>query len=496
MQPTIPASYLVQSNPSVLSAGGTALSPNGLFVTSDPSIPVGNVQAFANYAAVAAWFGAAAPEAIMAAIYFSGFVGTQQLPTLLLFTQFNSASVAAYNRGGSMAAYTLAQIQAMSGSISIVVNGSPINTTTINLSAVTSFSNAASIITSALGSSVVCTWDSLRQAFVITSPTVGSGSTIAFPTDGSLSPLLLLTAATGGVLSQGANANTPAGVMNQVVTQTQNWLSFMTVAEQTFANKLAFAAWVQTQGQVYLYACQDSNAAALSAGAPPSTTFGPAVASYQGIVPCYDTTGGQIAAFVCAVTASINLGQLNGYVDYCFKSNPSLVPQVTTATAAQALTGNGYSFYAAVATAAQQFQFLYAGGISGTWSWIDEYVAQIILNTSMQLAILSLLTNVRSVPNNPRGDNLIRAALMAPIAAAVNFGTIQSGVPLSASQIAQLATAVGSDISTALLQQGWYLQVVPATAQVRAARGPRQVNLWYCNGGGVHTVNISSVFVL
>lgn len=495
MQPSIPASYLVQSNPSVLSAGGSQLSLNSVFITTDPSIPIGTVQGFATYASVAAWFGATAPETIAAGVYFSGFNGCQQLPTLLYFAQFNTTNVAAYVRGASVAALTLAQIQAMSGVITISINGLPVTTSTINLSAATSFSNAASIINSALGVNAVCTYDPLRAAFVITSPTTGSASTISLPTDSSLSPQLLLTAATGGVASQGAAPNTPAGMMNSIVSQTQNFGCFMTVAEQSFANKLAFATWNQTQNQSYMYVVQDSNAAALSAGAPPATTIGPATISMNGICPVYDTTGGQIAAFICGITASINFFDLNGYVDFAYCSNPALAPQVTSATQANALIGNGYCFYTAVATAAQQFQFLYDGGISGQWQWIDEYIAQIYLNSSLQLAMLSLMTSLRSLPNNPRGDNLIRAAALGPIQAAVNFGTIQTGVALSASQIAQLATAVGSDISGPLFQQGWYLQVIPATAQVRANRGPRQVNFWYCNGGGVHTINLSSVYV-
>ena len=147
MQATIPASYLVGSNPSVLSAGGTQLSLNSVFITNDPSIPIGTVQPFANYAAVSSWFGPTAPETVLAGIYFNGFNGCQQLPTLLYFAQFNTGNVAAYVRGASVAALSLSQIQAMSGTISIVVNGLPINTSTINLAAATSFSNAASIIT-------------------------------------------------------------------------------------------------------------------------------------------------------------------------------------------------------------------------------------------------------------------------------------------------------------------------------------------------------------
>ena len=495
MTATIPASYLVQANPSVLSAGGTGLSLNSVFITSDPSIPIGTVQPFASAANVSSWFGQNAPETALANIYFSGYNGGLQLPTQLFFAQFNTAAVGAYIRGGNISGITLAQLQSYSGTISILINGTAVNTSTINLSAATSFSNAAATITTALGANGTCTYDSQRQAFVITSPTTGPTSTIAFPTDTSLSPLLLLTAATGANLSQGAAINNPTALMTTVAQQTQNWAAFMTVAEQTLANKLLFAQWVQTTNQAYMYVCQDSNAAALAAGASPATTFGPAVAAMNGICPVYDTSGGQVAAFICGITASINFAQLNGYTDYAFKSNGALTPQITNETQAQNLDGNNYSFYAAVATAASQFQFLYPGGISGNWDWVDEYVAQIQLNASLQLAGVSLLTSVRSLPNNPRGDNLIRAAMLGPINAAVNFGTIQNGVPLSPAQVAQLATAAGADISTPLTQQGWYLQVVPATPQVRANRGPRQVNLWYTNGGGVHTININSVYV-
>jgi hypothetical protein len=493
MTATIPASYFVGSFPSVLSAGGTLLSMNAVMITSDPSIPIGTVQSFASSTALNNWFGVTAPEAILGGVYFNGFVGASQLPTNLYVAQFNTTAVAAYIRGGTVAGVSLATIQGYSGVIDITVNGVPIATSTINLSAATSFSNAASIITSALGASATCTYDSLRQAFVITSPTTGATSTIAFPIDSSLSPLLNLTAATGAVLSQGAAVQTPAGVMASIVGQTQNWGTFFTVAEQTLSNKLAFAAWLQTQNQQYAYVCQDSNAAVLSAGA--SSAFGPLVAAYNGVVPVYDTTGGQLAAFIAGIAASINFNQLNGYVDFAFKSGSSLTPQITSSTQAAALTSNGYSFYCASATAATGFQFLYAGGISGNWAWIDEYIAQIYFNSSLQLAAMSLLTSVKSLPNNPAGDNLIRAALLGPIQAAYSFGTIQTGVALSSAQTAEINTAAGTTITNTLYTQGWALQIVPATAAVRAARGPRQVNLWYTNGGGVHTISINSVYV-
>ena len=54
----IPASAIVSVNPGVISAGGTGLSLNGLFLTSSTRVPVGTVASFPTYAAVLAYFGA------------------------------------------------------------------------------------------------------------------------------------------------------------------------------------------------------------------------------------------------------------------------------------------------------------------------------------------------------------------------------------------------------------------------------------------------------
>ena len=81
------------------------------------SPPIGTALSFPSALSVANWFGANSNQAALAAIYFNGFAGATQLPNALLFTQYNAAAVAAYLRGGSIAGLTLAQIQALTGTI-------------------------------------------------------------------------------------------------------------------------------------------------------------------------------------------------------------------------------------------------------------------------------------------------------------------------------------------------------------------------------------------
>src|SRR5487761_1939461 len=143
---TIPASQFVAVLPGVIGTGGNPLSLNAVFVDEDTSIPIGTVQPFGSLLAVQNWYGATSNQAALAAVYFSGFIGCTQLPGTLYFTQFNAAAVSGYLRGGSVAALTLANIQALSGTISVSIDGVSHVSAAINLSAATSLTNAASLI--------------------------------------------------------------------------------------------------------------------------------------------------------------------------------------------------------------------------------------------------------------------------------------------------------------------------------------------------------------
>ena len=364
----------------MLSAGGAALDLIELMLTTNARPPIGSVLSFPTQGSVASYFGPTSNEANSAAVYFNGFLGCTALPAALLFAQYPIANVGAYLRGGPVSSLTLAQLQAISGVLTITIDGTPHTSSSINLSAATSFSNAASTIQTALAAqdalgtgsmgasftatgtgtsfvvtavtvyisvgdtvagtgvpdattivaqvsgttggagtyttsgattasaascttisnvlhvtavasgtivlgdtvtgtglatgsyitsfgtgtggtgnyvlngaqqsfvstntlvfgAVTVTYDSIASAFVITSGSTGATSTIAFPTTNALATGLLLTAATGAVLSQGALAATPNAFMTNLVTITQNFATFSTNFEPNTASKEAF----------------------------------------------------------------------------------------------------------------------------------------------------------------------------------------------------------------------------------------------------------------
>lgn len=148
---TIPASQFVNVTPGVIAAGAAGIELIELMLTSGTRIPIGSVLSFPTAASVQAYFGATSKEAIEAGVYFNGFTTATSLPAALLMAQYPTANVGAYLRGASVAALTLTQLQAISGVLTVTIDGTPHTSSSINLSSATSFSNAAQLITAGLG---------------------------------------------------------------------------------------------------------------------------------------------------------------------------------------------------------------------------------------------------------------------------------------------------------------------------------------------------------
>lgn len=500
--PSIPASAIVSVVPSVISTGGSALELIGLCLTTNTRVPIGAVPSFPSAAAVSSFFGPASVQAAQAAIYFAGFEGADVLPAALLFAQYNLAAVPGYLRGGNISGLTLTQLQAFTGTLTITFAGTPLTSSSINLSSATSFSNAATIIQAGFTSPPFSvTYDSVSGAFVFTSTTTGATETITYAT-GTLAADLLLTLVTGATLSQGAAiAAAPAAFMAGIVAQTTNWATFFSDFDPDGGSgntlKTEFAAWAGTTNDQFAYFVEDTDITPTeSTDAASSLGQKIIAAGISGATPIYvPSIPFGLAAFASGAVASIDFAETNGEATLAFKSQSGLVASVTNQTVAANLIANGYNFYGSYATANQGFTFFYPGSISGPFEWVDAYVGQIWLNSQLQLALMELLTNVKSIPYNAAGYGLIQAAMQDPIQAALNFGLINTGVTLSNAQIAEVNNAAGLAIANVLQSQGYYLQILPATAQTRGNRASPPITLWYVQGGSVQSINVSSVEV-
>lgn len=507
---TIPASKLVAVFPGVLTAGGAAVALSGLILTNNTAVPIGSVQSFASPADVAKFFGDTSDEYNLSAVYFAGYDNSTAKPGALLFSQYASTAVAGYLRSGSFAGEPLTTVTGIaSGTLTVSVDGVAKTSTAINLSTATSYSNAATIIQAAFtgGGAPVVTYDAQRQAFVFASPTTGAASAVSYGS-GALSAGLRLTAATAAQLSSGSAVMTPAPALLAVTARALNWASFMTTFEPTVDEKIAFATWTSQQNNRFSYVAWDTDPNALVQGN--TTNFGARVAAV-GLSGSLPVTGDAsvaaalgvslasivrpLAAFAMGIAASLDFTTTNGRQTFAFRSQGGLTPSVMDATAGDTLIANGYNFYGAYATSAQQFRFMQPGQISGAFKWADSYYNQIWMNSAFQQSLMVLMTGAGTIPYNNFGYSQIESSLADPIAAALNFGAIRAGVTLGSDQIASINASVGKKIADVVSTRGWYLNIADPGAAVRVARGSPDMTFFYADGGSVQKIELASINV-
>lgn len=495
MANTIPANQLVNVQPGVVGTGGSALSLNAVFLTESNLIPTNTIIPFSSARDVTALFGSDSPESHAANIYFKGFTGANIKPGVLYLMRYvtgnSEYSPPAWLRGASLN-QTPADVGNIVGNIVLYVDGVQRSAVSVDLTGAESFNAMVSILQTALGNSVLVSYNTDLKAFQIDTVSTTPTSSITYAT-GTLADHLGFSQSTGAVISQGSVASTPASIMDKVVEQTQNWATFMSLFETDYDQKLAFATWVNDQNLRYAYVMWDRDAV-VTDSVEDNIGLYLLANEFEGTIPVYEDY--RIAAFVCGTAASIDFSELNGRITFAFKGQSGLVPSVTNASIADQLLAKGYNFYGAYATATQQFNLLQSGQISGKWRWADAYINQIYLNSQLQQAILNMLTNIKSLPYNEDGYGLIRAACLDPIKEALNFGAIRAGIPLSEAQAAEINNDAGLKIDRLLSSTGWYLQILPASAQTRGNRTSPPMKLWYTDGGSIQQINLASIDVM
>jgi len=496
--PTIPFSTVADIIPGVISAGGAAVDLSAVVLSESIYAPQNEVLGFPNYVDVAAYFGSASPEAAIASIYFQGPENALASPGMLYFLGYAEAAVPGWLLGAASTPATLTALQALaSGTLIITVAGTVFTSSSINLSAASSFSAAAADMLAAFTApTFTITYDALHQAFLITSTATGVLETITYCT-GTLAAGVGLAAASGGTLSQGAAAAVPATQMNWLVANFQNFASFFTTWMSSLNEQEAFANWSNSLSPRYGYISWDTGAAADVLNNPSSFGGWLKANSIIGTLPVY---GAAVhAAAAASWAASWNMNQRNGRSTLCFREFAGLAPSVTDSLTYSNVTSNGYNVYGAFGSnnPANNADWMTPGSISGEWLWADTYYGQIVLNSNLQVGIVDGLRSVGQVPYNSDGDAQLASFCAPAIKAALNFGTIRKGVNLSASQIAQVIDLVGSDVSPTITAQGYYLYTDAAgtAANVRAARQSPPAILLYQDGESIQSITMPSLVI-
>lgn len=484
---TIPASQLVDITPRVIGGGLSGLAFVGTFLSKSTRLPANIAVPFYSQKAVGEYFGTASNEYKLAGNYFVADSNSSRKPDVLWFFRKLDSAVAAFLRGSSNPAKLDALKAITSGTLNITVDGTTKSLTGLDFSAQTSFSGVASVVQTAL-SGATCVWNTDFNAFVITSPTTGATSTLTYAT-GTAAVAMGLDS---GTLSQGSASKTLTETMEACVNSNSNFWSFMPIYDEDATEALELATWCNNQTVRFMYVMVDKT----SAGLTPNNTACLAyqVKDFYGVCPVYNTK--ELGAMTMGIGAAINPAQLNGRKTWAYKQQSGLEFTVNNETDAPVLLANGYNFYGDYATASNQFKLYQNGQISGNAKWLDTYYGQVFIRDGLQNAWINALMLNNTIPYNQAGYGILRAAAMDTINTAVNAGFIREGVSLSEIQKATVNSEAGLDITGALETQGWYLQILDPTTQVRSERGTPVVNFWYMDGGSVQRIQGTSTVLL
>ena len=486
---TIPASQLVDITSRVIGGGLSGRDFVGLFLTKNENLQTGTAVPFYSQSAVGEYFGFGSDEYALAGNYFSGDVNSSRKPKTLWMYRYTPSNVSAFLRGEKGS--SLAGLKTITnGGLTIKIDGTDAELTGLDFSSATNFDDVATVVSTALTSSVgVCTWNGVLGAFVITSATSGEESTITVASGTAAEAMKL----TSGVVSQGAKTKTLTECLGDLVKDNLNFWSYLPVWDETELEALEIATWNNNQGIQFLYVANDKSTAGKSA---PNNDgcLGKKVSDFIGICPFYNTKEG--CAFAMGIGASIDVAQFEGRKTWAYKAQSGLAFTVDDETDAQNLLSNGYNFYGNYATASDQFKLFQSGQCSGPAKWLDTYYGQCYIKDGLQRSWLNTLMSQNTVPYTEKGYTQLRASAMDIIGEAKNAGFIREGVVLSATQIATVQSQAGLDISNELQNQGWYLQILDPSAEVRAQRGTPIINFWYCDGGSIQYIQGSSTVIL
>lgn len=493
---SIPADRIVSVVPSAVGTGGEPLSLSTLLIcpvtVGQPRI-IG-VKEFGSAPEVAGFFGLNSDEAAFANRYFMGYEGATKIPSRIWLAGAKDTAQGAVLQSAKVGKLDDVKIN---GALSFALDGTA-ETVAVDLTGATSFSNVATLINAELTAGTIDAQVEFIAAagiFELTTTGTGAAKTLSFAT-GTLAEVLKFREEDGAQVENGTDVMSIDELMAYCLETTQNFGVITFLEELTAQNKEIAATWATGRKSRFMMVIQDTSGAALVPNNDASFGAWLAGTDQDGTLPYF---GGidKIAA-LCGGIAAIDFKRFNGRRNIMFMRQAGLAADIQHEDQYTALISNGYTFYAAFATATERFQFQTNGKIAGKFSWADNYINQIYLNAQLQLALMNMLVSYGSIPYNETGKAYHRAAIQDPINEMVNFGGIrplEDPGALSEQQKAIINSQAGQDVIAELLAKGWVAIIETADAQTRGLRGAMPFTLWYTDGGSVQSVNLASVNV-
>lgn len=417
-----------------------------LFTTS-PQVPAGTVIEMDNATDVGTYFGTSSAEYLRAAFYF-GFVSKLiTAPKKIAFARWADVATAARIYGRS-ATYALSSFTAVSsGSFRLTLGAYTSDVTSINLSAVTTLSQVASALQTAIRAvsaggtdwtSATVTYNATAQRFELVGGSTGAKPVAVTAAASGTALAGIVGWDTGAVFSPGVAAAEPVDSFASSVEVSDNFGTFAFVTAISQAQAVAVATLNDTYNVRFHYtigiAAADASAyyGALSGLSGVSCTLSPLATEYPELLPA-------------AILAATDYSRRNSVQNYMFQQ-AALTPSVTTNAVANTLDPQRVNYYGQTQTAGQFLNFYQRGVMMGLATDpvdMNTYANEMWLKDAAGAAIMSLLLSAARVSANSTGRGQLLAVLQDVITQGAFNGTISVGKPLNTTQKLYITNLTG-----------------------------------------------------
>lgn len=500
MSKGLPVSRLISVDVVLTPLAAQFLNFNSLLIVGDSNVinTADRIRSYDSLAAVATDFGTTAPEYLAADLFFSQV----PQPSQLYIGRWAQAATHGLLVCGAL---TAAQ-QVMSnwtaittGAIKIAVDGGSLtNCTGLDFHLQSNLNGVASVIQTAVRAlagafaNVTVTWNSTYNQFTFASGTTGASSAVAaLTTPGSgvdITAQLMGTAATLEETVQGIAAESAVTAVTILDQAAQQWYGLMFAAGTNNADfmdsdALAVAAYIQGSSNPHVFGVTTSEAAAITTNDSTSIGYQLKQLAYSRTLYQYSTSSAYAMASFFGRAFTVNFAQNNSTITMMYKQEPGVVAESLTATGADALDSNYYTYYADF----NNNTMIIVNAQMASGAFFDEIWGLDWLANQVQTDVYNLLyTSPTKIPQTDAGTHQIVNAIEAACQAGVNNGLLAPGTWNSAG-FGQLAQG-------GYLAKGYYIYAPPVASQAQADREARKsvpIQVAAKLAGAVQTVDIT-----
>jgi hypothetical protein len=443
---------------------------------------VSRMRSYSGLAGVASDFGTTAPEYLAASLFFGQTPQPQQLYIGLWARTAQAGRLIGAVRGSAQQVLSLFTA-VVAGTLNVTIDGTVHPLAAINLSAATSLSQVAGILTTALGASGIVTWDSANAQFNLTSATTGATSSVSFSTTApspDIGGLLGFQALQGGFVAPGIIAETAAACAALFAALSGAWYGLMFAASvmPATADYVAVAALIAGLTTSHILGVTTQDATVFNAGS--SADVASQLAQGRSFVQFSSSSPYAVAA-VFGIAFTVNFNGIGTAITLKFKVEGGLQPEVLTESQAATCAAKNCNVFVQYNNNTAILQ----QGVMSNGYFFDVVQGTDWLQNAIQTALFNVLFTSGKVPQTDPGMTRLVATVSQVLDISVNNGLVAAGV--------WTGPPIGVIVTGQTLSAGYYVFAGPVAAQLQADRAARKATVITAAiklAGAIHSASV------